>query len=489
MAGWPTDPVIYEISTWLWLDGLGGVGEAPLGLGDVPAAEWDRLAAMPIDAVWLMGVWERSPIGTEVMRSNQDLCRFAGNVLPDFTPDLIVGSPYCIRRYVPDERFGGWSGLRLARDQLSARGLCLILDFVPNHVAPDHDWVTTRPDFLIRGDEGDLERQPGDFTRAGAGIVAFGRDPYSAPWTDVVQLNTFSPDLRAATIELLSTIGDYCDGVRCDMAMLAINEIFARTWGDRAGPIPSDEYWSLVVDGVRARHPDFLFLAEAYWDNEWRLLQQGFDYCYDKVLYDRVTAGDAEGVRLHLGADLSYQRHLVRFIENHDEDRAAAVMAPGLARAAAVAIATLPGATLHYDGQFDGERIRLPVALGRKPPEPVDAGLADFHRVLLGAARETRRGEWRLCHVTGWPDNDSGRNIVAWSWLTDDATFVVAVNFSGAPAQGQLWIPLRTLPEGPCVVADLLAGQTYLRDPVELRDQGMYVGLGEHGVHLLRFPF
>ncbi len=125
--------------------------------------------------------------------------------------------------------------------------------------------------------------------------------------------------------------------------MLVLNAIFERTWGGVAGSKPDNDYWTTVIPAIKSRHPEFRFIAEAYWDLEWELQQQGFDFCYDKKLYDRMEHGPAESARQHLLADLSYQEGMVRFIENHDEPRAAATFAGGRDRAAAVAILTLPG--------------------------------------------------------------------------------------------------------------------------------------------------
>ncbi len=131
-------------------------------------------------------------------------------------------------------------------------------------------------------------------------MLANGRDPYFPAWPDVVQLNAFSPDLRGAVIETLGSIAAQCDGVRCDMAMLMMNDVFERTWGERAGPRPDADYWPTVIPAVRVAHPGFVFMAEAYWDLEWALQQQGFDYCYDKRLYDRLVHEGAEAVHGHL---------------------------------------------------------------------------------------------------------------------------------------------------------------------------------------------
>jgi hypothetical protein len=224
----------------------------------------------------------------------------------------------------------------------------LLLDFVPNHVAPDHPWVAQHPEYFIRGSADDLRNEISSYLELSGTVLACGRDPFFPAWQDVLQLNAFHPDLRRAAIETLSNIAQQCDGVRCDMAMLLLNSIFERTWASRAGPRPATEYWVEVISSIKKKYPGFLFIAEAYWNLEWELQQQGFDYCYDKTLYDCLEHGAAENVRLHLCADLLYQNKLLRFIENHDEPRAAATFLPAKRRAAALTAATLPGTRLFH---------------------------------------------------------------------------------------------------------------------------------------------
>src|SRR5512139_3356453 len=383
MKAWPAHPVIYEINTWVWLRELGKKYGKPVNLATVPAEEWDRIASLGFDAVWFMGVWERSPAGIEIAMRNEGLIEDFRRALPDFAPEDNVGSPYCVRRYVVDERLGGPAGLAAARKQLAGRGLRVILDFVPNHVAPDHPWASAHPEYFVQGSDEDLRRDPASFFAAGAKVLARGRDPYFPAWPDVLQLNAFDPGLRGAAVETVRQIADQCDGARCDMAMLMMNDVFERTWGHRAGARPAADYWPTLIPAVRERHPGFRFIAEAYWDLEWALQQQGFDFCYDKKLYDRMEHADAESVRQHLLADLAYQHRLVRFLENHDEPRAAATFEPGKARAAAVAVLTLAGAKLLHEGQFEGRKVRLPVFLGRRPAEEPERDLVAFYERLL----------------------------------------------------------------------------------------------------------
>ena len=479
MKPWPRHPVIYEINTWTWLTDLGRKHRRRLDLASVPVEEWDHLASDGFDAVWFMGVWERSPAGIAIAMRNQGLLQDFKRALPDFAAPDNVGSPYCVRRYVVDEHLGGTEGLKAARRQLADRGIRLVLDFVPNHVAPDHPWITDHPEYLVQGDGGDLERDPASFVRVGGTVFALGRDPYFPAWADVVQINAFQPGLRQATIETNAAIAGQCDGIRCDMAMLMLNNIFERTWGARAGARPADDYWRTIIPAAKAASPDFKFIAEAYWDLEWELQQQGFDFCYDKKLYDRMEHQGAELVRLHLLADDVYQQKMVRFIENHDEPRAAAAFGDGKGRAAAVAILTLPGARLLHEGQFDGRKIRLPVFLARHPHEPVDHDLAAFYTRLLQATRRDvfRTGDWRLCDRFGWPDNQSHLNVLAWCWIKGEERYLVVINFSDRPAQARVQLPWDALRGHAWRLADRLSDEAYDRDGTDMREAGLYVDL------------
>jgi hypothetical protein len=487
MKSWSRHPLIYEINTWVWLQELSQKHKTSLTLANVPEEEWNSLAELHVDAVWLMGIWERSPAGIAIANQNMGLVEDFRQTLPDYRPDDNVGSPYCVRRYVVDEHLGGVQALAVARSELARRGIKLILDFVPNHVAPDHPWVIDHPEYFVQGNVDDARNDPASFLETAGKVLARGRDPYFPAWPDVLQLNAFQPGLRQAAIETLSDIALQCDGVRCDMAMLVINAIFERTWGHRAGQRPATEYWVDVISALKKSHPNFLFMAEAYWDLEWELQQQGFDYCYDKRLYDRLEHGGAESVRLHLCADVAYQQKLVRFTENHDEPRALTAFSLAKARAAAVTIATIPGAKLFHEGQFEGRTVRLPVFLGRRPVEGADPELRAFYRTLLKAASSEglRNGCWRLCERTGWPDNASCQNLVAWCWRNAEERVLVVINLSESQAQGLVVLPWDALKGNTWRMTDLFTRIEYERDGDELGSGGLYVDLPPWGYHVL----
>jgi hypothetical protein len=489
MRPWSKHSLIYEINSWVWLDELSRREQRALTLASVPDAEWDRLAALGFDVVWLMGVWERSPEGIRISMANEELVSDFRRALPDFTVQDNVGSPYCVRRYEVDTHLGGLEALVVARSKLAQRGLRLVLDFVPNHVAFDHPWVVEHPAYFIRGTEEDLRADPHSFVALEGKIFACGRDPYFPAWPDVLQLNAFDQGLRSAVVETLSGIAGLCDGVRCDMAMLLMNPIFERTWGSRAGTCPDTDYWPEVIHAVKEEYPEFRFIAEAYWDLEWELQQQGFDACYDKRLYDRLEHDTAESVRLHLCADPAYQEKLVRFIENHDEPRAAAAFKPEKHRAAAVTALTLPGSRLIHEGQLEGRRVRLPVFLARRPEELPDLDLLAFYRQLLEALHRVDflDGSWQLCDRTGWPDNPGYLNLVSWCWRNGDTRRLTVVNLSDAPVQGRLKIPWDDQKGDVCRLRDVFTGAVYERHGDELCGEGLYVDLPAWGFHFLEW--
>ena len=488
MAGWSRYPTVYEINTWVWLQELTRSTGRRIDLASVTPTIWDHVASYGFDAVWLMGVWGRSPQGIAIANQNPGLQQDFSRALPDFQPSDNVGSPYCVRQYVVDRHLGGPEGLAMARRELAKRGIKLLLDFVPNHVAPDHPWSTHHPEYFIQGTREEAQSSPASYIEVQGRFFACGKDPYFPAWPDVLQLNAFQPGLRQGVVETLADIAGQCDGVRCDMAMLLLNTVFERTWSGRAGSTPATEYWDEVIPAVKRSQPEFLFIAEAYWDLEWELQQHGFDFCYDKRLYDRLEHENAESVRLHLCADMAYQSKLLRFLENHDELRAAFAFEEAKEKAAAIVTSTLPGARMFHEGQFEGRKVRLPVFLGRRPEEPLNSGLQAFYRRLLkGIDRNVfRGGDWSLCERSGWPDNPSFQNLVAWHWERNDDRYLVIVNLSDSRAEGQVRVPWDEGAGRNWILADVLSNTTYERSGSEILSPGLYIGLDPWAYNLFR---
>jgi glycosidase len=484
-------PNLYEINTWPWLDELSRRAGRHLTLGGVADDEWDVLQRLGIDIVYLMGIWKRSAFGRQLARSEPGLSAAFDRALPGWTARDVVGSAYCISGYEPDKRIGSWEELADARAKLHARGMQLMVDFVPNHTGFDHPWIQSHPERYVQGDEAAFRRDPRAFRAiensfGEVRLFACGRDPYFAPWTDVAQLDYSNPDARAAMIDVLERLARHADGARCDMAMLVLSDVFSQTWKDYLrSPMPPKEFWTEARPAVRK----FTLLAEVYWDLEWRLQQLGFDFTYDKRLYDRLLHSPASEVRGHLTADAEYQRRSARFLENHDEPRSAAAFDDRV-RAAAVVISTTPGLRFFFDGQFEGRTDHLPVQLGRWLDQPVNQELRPFYDKLMATVEDDvfHTGEWRLLEVRPAGDASSD-DLVAWRWDRDSEIRIVAVNLGVATAQGLVQLS-SALPGNPrddrVLFEDQLDGQTYPSSRNALNQSGLYVKLEKGGAHILR---
>ncbi len=490
MSQWPKNPSLYEINAWAWLEQLSRQAGQFVTLGSVPQAQLERVAAYGFDGIWLMGVWQRSVDGRRVAREHAGLQGEYQRALPDYSDDDVVGSPYCIPEYRVDSTLGGDGELADLRQRLAGLGMRLVLDFVPNHFACDHAWITEHPERLVQGGPDNLAREPVNYFDVETGgqwrIFAHGRDPYLAGWTDTVQIDYRSAATRRAMADILLSIAERCDGARCDMAMLVTRDIFLRTWGGAFEP-PKAEFWPAVATDLRARHPGFLLLAEVYWDLEWELQQQGFDYTYDKRLYDRLLEHDAMDVRLHLTAGLDYQQRLARFTENHDEPRAAAAFGVQRSLAAAALTYTLPGLRLFHEGQLDGWQVKLPVQLGRRPAEAAVPQVEAFYRRLLTALRHPifHDGEWQaLRPAAEWAGNPTNRSIVAHRWSLNDEHRLVFVNLSPDRAQALTPIDIVTLAGRDWRLDDVLNDTTYVRRGDEMLGTGLYIDLPGFGYHL-----
>lgn len=489
MAKWPKHPFLYEVHTWQWLAELSQRHGERIDLGNVPACEWDRLLSLGFDGVWLMGVFERSPQSRLIARSHSGLQQEFHAALPDLTPDDVVGSPYAIRSYQVDAAVGGERGLAEARKQLDARGMALMLDFVPNHTAVDNAWLSVEPECYVRGDLSLIRFRSEEWFKVGNHVFAHGKDPYFPSWTDTAQLNAFSDAWRAKAVATLKSLAQKCDGVRCDMAMLLLNDIFARTWEERAGRRPPTEFWSETIGQVRRNYPEFLFVAEAYWNTEAELFANGFDYCYDKVLYDKMAHGDASAIRAHIQGLGGVPGGRVRFVENHDEPRAAATFGTARQKMATIAALTLPGMRLVHHGQLEGRRVRMPVQLGRCNPEVGSAALLAFHESLLRCLGGSllRNGHCTLLNTQGWPDNPSHANLLTWAWHDATSRLIAVVNYSDWTSQARIPLPWTDWPlHGHIRLTDLLTGEVYDRTAEELVSPGLYVVLSAWQAHLLK---
>lgn len=489
-------PFVYEINTWPWLSALAARYERPVRLGNVPGEVWDDLAAWGFDAVWLMGVWERSPRGKRIALQHPGLQADFGMALPRYTEEQVVGSPYAVRDYQVAAALGGREGLATCREELRRRGVLLILDYVPNHVAVDHPWTVEHPDALVQGEPEDLSRRPGsyfavDMPGGETRVYAHGRDPYFPAWTDTVQVDAFSDEARRLAVETILDIAAQCDGVRCDMAMLVANRIFAQTWARL--DIPEQEYWEGLIAPVRAHYPEFTFIAEVYWDMEYELQRLGFDFTYDKRLYDRMKRQTAREVRDHLMAPLDYQEKMVRFIENHDEVRAVVGFPDAALAPAAALVFTLPGMKLVHEGQLDGRRVKLPVQLGVAPEEEPQPMITAFYRRLLHEANARIYHEGAFMMLAFFPlngDENAGlllNSLIVYAWADGDEWRLVATNITPNAVSARLMLAREELSrQSLWQVEDALGDEVIVYEGDRLLSGGLPIKLEPYGFKIIR---
>jgi hypothetical protein len=485
------NPNLVELNAFVFLERMRGQHGAHLTLGTVPVHVWEDLAAKGFALVWLMGVWERSPGSRACALKDPALRQAYDRALPGWTEEDVLGSPYAVFSYRMDPHLGTEDDLLLLKNTLNGLGMGLILDFVPNHLALDHPWTSSNPERFIQGSEADLEGDQVLFFKAeGGAILAHGKDPYFPPWTDTVQLNYFSQGARHALMAELKRIAGLSDGVRCDMAMLELNDVFQNNWGAylSGSPCPETEFWVDAIQEVKGGNHSFLFIAESYWDLEYRLQLLGFDYTYDKKLYDLLLHNSSSEVMKHLSGEEAFGKKCVRFIENHDEHRAVQAFGRERSMAAAAIMATTPGLHLFHEGQEAGRALRLPIQLVRMGEVQEDPEIQDFYRRLLSfaAGPPLGTGSWKSLNVRqAWEDNYSSENLLAWIWHNGDSLKLVCVNYSGLTCQGRIRIPPDIIQAGPLTFRDVATDEIYVRTTDEILGGGLFVELPPWKVHLL----
>jgi len=483
----PKYPSLYQINTRVWLTELSRDLGTTATLDDIPDTALDDVAEMGFDWIWFLSVWCTGEKGRKVSLEHPDFRREFEETLPDLRDEDIGGSGFAIADYKVHPALGGDEALKRLRSRLKRRGLRLMLDFVPNHVGPDHRWIEDHPEYFLSGTERDLEKYPQNYVRIkrrqGEMIFAYGRDPHFAGWPDTVQLDYSNSATVEAMQKVLVDIADQCDGVRCDMAMLVLPEIFEKTWGRRA-----QNFWSIAIRTVREKFPEFLFMAEVYWDMEWTLQQEGFDYAYDKRLYDRLREGNADAVREHFYAGEDYQNKLARFLENHDEQRIASALCQKDYEAAAIITFLSPGLRFFHQGQFEGRKKRISPHLVRAPKELADTAVQKFYTQFLKILNAAifRNSRWQLLKcVSAWEGNNSWNSFLAFSWEEAGGDrSLIAVNYAPHESQCYVQISFSDLEHKSVRFGDLMSEALYDRDGSELLSQGLFLDLPAWAYHV-----
>ncbi len=491
-----TNPHILEINTFSWLQNLSKKLEKECTLLDVPDEKWLKIKDLGFDAIWLMGVWKKSAKSREIAQQDEAINKAIKDVFPDYSKDDIASSPYSVYDYQVGSCFGGDDVMKQLHTKLNDMGLKLILDFVGNHMAVDSFQVSENPDYFIN-----TKKPPKNgkkklfFKTENDTYIAHGKDPHFDSWTDSAQLNYFNPDTRKFMQNTLLKIASMCDGVRCDMVMLNFNNIHHQTWGDiiDAGnyEYPQTEFWQDVIKTVKEQHPTFTFIAEVYWNLEWQAQKMGFDYTYDKILYDRLLKSNAEDIKGHLNAEDLYQQHSIRFIDNHDEQASLTAFGKEKSLASALIIATLRGAKLFHILQLYGRQKRVPIQYigtnGKK-----DLEILQRYETILRITNHPafHGGQWYIMDtLPSTEGNDTYKNFLAWSWVQQNTAKMVVINYSSQKSECILQCKKCPNPrDGMYVLYEEISGKD-VHIPSSNVEKGLKLSFEPYQMYVLNYNF
>ncbi|TGM61321.1 alpha-amylase family glycosyl hydrolase [Leptospira vanthielii] len=421
------------------------------------------------DEIWFMGVWKNSPKSRSIAQTMPELQPNYHSVKQNLELEDIYGSPYAIFEYLPDALVSKEKDLTDLHTNLKRLGKKLILDFVPNHIAIDSPLVDSNPDlFLIASESVSLKNS---FLHQNGNVYVHGRDPYFDGWTDTIQWDFSNPNVEKKHIEILKSIAKQSDGVRCDMAMLLLPDVFEKTHGKK-----SSYDWSRVIQSVRKEYPDFKFYAEAYWEMEDRLLNLGFDASYDKSMYDAFKNQNFNFISQNLRQNSGLKK--IRFLENHDEERAKHQFGDN-SHAYFSLLCAAECILLFHAGQEVGSTQKIPVQMIHTDDEETDLSSKEFYdRAFVVTAKRQANS------LVFWPDYKeyNGRSVFVKSIETEKVTELFLWNEQTAEVSG--WISFQEGIQFKPSLTDIVTGNTY---PQTKSEKGIYFKLAPNQVQWFIF--
>lgn len=489
-------PIMYEVSTRPWLYELSKkYGRAINKLNDIPDQEFLALREQGVNMIWMMGVWKLGQYSLS-RATDATMRKYSyGPNLPDYTFDDIIGSPYAVVDYVVNPEIGTDEDLILLKQKLNSMGLRLMLDFVPNHSAVDAPWVNSNPNLYVLVPKG--TSKPYDPDAYLPNGVANGKDPYFSAWSDTAQWNYWNPETRKLQLQKLLKVASFADAIRCDMAMLLLNDVVEKIWVNNLASYgwkrPETEWWQDAISTVKQKYPNVKFLAEVYWGLNQKLQSLGFDYTYDKDLYDKLTIDNLDDLRSYI-ATVGYQylSSSAHFVENHDQKRAIVNFgSPQRAIAAALVTMTLPGMRFNFMGQWQGKKNPLVVQLRRSADEPVNQDVQNFYNMFIPIIADPvfHNGKWTYLQVH---NSTQSYELLAWKWTDESQNQrrLVVINYSGSQGSGQIRLPdaKPTVPGNEdCILTDLLTGNQYKRNVNQLHNEGLFVIINPYWSQIFKY--
>jgi len=287
-------------------------------------------------------------------------------------------------------------------------------------------------------------------------------------------------------------IASYADYIRCDVAYLALNDVIKSVWSSQLSywkyNEPSSEFWSDAISQVKASH-NVKFLGEVYSPWQQKLQSVGFDFTYDKTLYDNLGAGNLDNIRSYItSTPLSFHQHSAHFVENHDEPRSPRFFGSNSRADIAAAISmTLPGMKFYFMWQEYGYWNQLDVHLRRETPESENQGVLTYYRAFIKAVSKDvfHTGSWNYRSVSG----SSAWRLMAWEWVLGEDKVLTVINYSDTQASGSIVCPLAKPVNGndQIDVTDLLTGTVYPRSAKEMSTTGLVVVLNSWSVQMFEY--
>ena len=421
-------PFLYQISTRPWLYELSKkYGKTITKLREIPLQEFDELASNGVNIVWMMGVWQLGKNGLEYDRNNSNY----NDILPDFTIDDVIGSPFAVTKYECNSEIGTDEDLIWLRREINIRGMKLMLDFVPNHSATDCDQADTDPKMYITTPIDKI-----DESRYNAKGFAYGSDINHQPWKDVIQYNYWEPKTIEVMKNNLKKVLTLSDAVRCDVAYLVLNEVFGKTWDKELKYFhysqPEKEFWAYAIEEAKKINPNALFLAESYFEEyDKKLIELGFDYVYNKPLLDNLIKTSKEVKEYLKSKDSSFMQKACHFVENHDEQRIVNMTDGNYqkAKAAGTIASTVGGMIFMNHGQWKGKKNKLDVHLRRAYYETDNTEMKNhYYKLNIVLRQPAFRGNnfYYIDNITGEKKDD----FIAYIREEENNHFLVVVNYS-----------------------------------------------------------
>ena len=484
---WMPSTVLIAKSTYVWLDQLSKRYHRHIHrLDHIPDEELSALASRGFNALWLIGVWERST-------ASQTIKRLCGNA-------DAVASAYSLYDYSIATDLGGEEAYRNLRDRASAKGIRLASDMVPNHMGIDSSWVINHPEWFLsrhdspypayRFDGPDLSNdhrveikiEDHYYEQSDAAVVFRRRDKWtgdtqyvyhgndgtSFPWNDTAQLNYLSAQVREQVIQTILQVARSFPIIRFDAAMTLAKRHIQRLWfpaPGAGGAIPSraessmttaefdaaipQEFWREVVDRVAAEVPGTLLLAEAFWLMEGYFVRTlGMHRVYNSafmvMLRDEDNANYRSVLKNTLEFDPGIMKRYVNFMSNPDERTASDQFGNGdKFFGVASMMATLPGLPMFGHGQVEGFTEKYGMEYYRPRFDEVpDQLLVERHQREIAPLLHRRKlfaeSDHFLLYDYWRPDGGVDENVFAYSNRNGDQRALVLFNNSYSSTRGTI---------------------------------------------------